>query len=67
MMENVEYYIGELLDSYFSKATTRVFDKIDNGKDVVLPLSKFFDLIEKIGEVFHSEEMVVHLWKVDPN
>ena len=35
-------------------------------KDIVLPLSKFVDLIETIGEGFHSEELVVKLRKVDP-
>ena len=45
----------------------RVFDKLDNGKDGVLPSSKFVDLIQTLGEGFHSEELLVHLQKVEPN
>ena len=45
----------------------RVFDKIDNGKPSVLPLSKFVALIEKIGKGFHSEELAGNIRKVDPN
>ena len=59
--------VNELPDSYFSKAAVRVFDKIDHGKANILPLSKFVELIETLGEGFHSEELVVHLWKLDPN
>ena len=59
--------VDELPDSDFSKAAVRVFDKIDHGKDGVLPSSNFVDLIEKIREGFHSEELAVHLCKVDPN
>ena len=44
-----------------------IFDKIDNVKDGVLPSSKFVDLIEKIGEGFHSEDLAGHLRKIDPN
>ena len=45
VMEDVEYDVDEITDSDFSKATARVFDKIDNGKAAVLPLSRFVDLI----------------------
>ena len=38
--------IDELLDSDFSKSSARVFDIIYNEKDVSLPSSKLFDLIE---------------------
>ena len=51
----MEHDVYELPDSDFSKATVRVFHEIDNGKDGVLPLSKFVELIETIGEGFHSE------------
>ena len=44
MIEYVEDDVDELPDSYFSKAAARVFDKIYNGKAVVLPLTKFVDL-----------------------
>ena len=48
VIEYVEDYVDELPYSYFSKATTRVFDKIDNGKDGVLPSSKSVYFIETI-------------------
>ena len=67
MIEDVEYELDELTDSYFSKSATRVFDKIDNLKDGVLKLSKFFDLIETLGEFFNSEELAGHMQKVDPH
>ena len=59
----------ELPGSDFSKAATRVFDKMDHGKAGVLPLSKFFYLIETLGggRGGHSEYMVGHMWKVYPN
>ena len=37
MIEDVEDDADELPDSDFSKAAARVFDKIYNGKDGVLP------------------------------
>ena len=37
MIEDVEYDKDELPDSEFSKASARVFNKIDNGKDGFLP------------------------------
>ena len=67
VIEDVEYDVDELPDSYFAKAAAGVFDKIDNGKAGVLPLSKFVELVETLGEGFHSEELAGHLWKVDPN
>ena len=59
--------VDELPDSDFSKSATRVFDKIDNRKDGVLPSSKSVDVIETIGEGFHIEELAGQLWKVNPN
>ena len=47
--------VDEIPDSDFSKAAARVFDKIDNGKYGILPSSKFFDLIETIGQGYLSE------------
>ena len=44
-----------------------MFDKIDHGKADVLPLSKFFDLIETHGEDFNSENLAGRLHKVYPN
>ena len=38
VIEYVEDDIDELPDSDFSKAAVRVFHKIDDGKDGVLPL-----------------------------
>ena len=67
VIEYVEDDVDELPDSDFSKSAVRVFDKIDNGKAGVLPSSKFVELIETIGECFHSEELVGHLKKLDPN
>ena len=58
-IEDVEDEIDELPDSDFSKSATIIFDKIDNGKDGVLPSSKFVDLIETLGRVF-----IVMSWRV---
>ena len=63
----MEYDVYELPDSDFSKSTSGVFDKIDNGKDGALLLSKYVDLIETLGEGFHSDDLAVHLRKVDTN
>ena len=41
----------------------RVFDKIDNREAGVLPSSKFVELVETLGEVFHSEDLVSRLRK----
>ena len=54
VIEYVEDGVDELPDSDFTKATARVFDKIDSWKDGVLPSSKFVNFIETIGEGFHS-------------
>ena len=67
MTEDVEDDVYDLPGSSFSKAAARVFDKIDNGKAGVLPYSKFVDLIETIGGGFNSDELEVHLPKIDPN
>ena len=67
VMEDVEDDVYELPDSDISKAAVRVFEKIDNGKDGVLPSSKFVEFIETLVEVFQSEDLVVHLQKVEPN
>ena len=42
MIEYMEDDVDELPDSDFSKSSARVFDKIDNGKCGILPLSRFF-------------------------
>ena len=67
MIEDVEDDIDELPNSDSAKAAEIIFDGIDNGKDGVLPYSKFVELIETLGEGFHSEELAGHLRKVDPN
>ena len=67
MIGDVEDDVDELPDSDSSKTATRVFDKIDNGKIGVLPLSKFVDSIETLVEVFHVQELAGHKRKVDPN
>ena len=67
MIEDVEDNIDELPVSDFSKAAAVIFDKIDNGKDGVLPSSNFVDYIETLGEGFHSEDLEGRLRKVDPN
>ena len=67
MIEDVEDDIYELPNSYFSKSTAIVFDKINNGKAGVLPESRFVDLIETLGYGFRSKDLAVHLIKLDPN
>ena len=67
MIEDVEDDIDELPDSDFAKAVAIISDEIDHGKDGALPSSKFVDSIETLGEGLHSEELVGHLQKVDPN
>ena len=67
MIEDVEDDVDELPYSDFAKAAAIIFDKTDNGKDGVLPLSNFVDSIETLGEGFHSEDQAGHLRKVDPN
>ena len=57
----------ELPDSDFAKDAVIIFYKIYNEKDGVLPSSKFVDLIETLGESFHSEDLAGHLHKLDPN
>ena len=64
MIEDVKDDVYELPDSDFSNAAARLFDKIDNGKDDVLPSSNFVDSIETFGEGFHSEDLEGHLRKV---
>ena len=63
----MEDEVDELPDSDFSKDAAIIFDKIDNEKDGVLTLSKFFDLVETLMEGFHSEELADHLQRVDQN
>ena len=58
-MEDVEDNVDELLDSDFSKAAVRVFDKIDNGKDGVLPLKSLLTWLKHLGRVF-----IVSIWWV---
>ena len=55
--EDMEDDLDELPDSDCVKSVAIVFDKIDNKKDVVLPSSIFVDLIETLGEGFHSEDL----------
>ena len=67
VIEDVEDELDELPDSDFSNSATILFDKIDNGKDGVLPSSKFVDLIETLREDFHSKDLAGYLQKVDQN
>ena len=67
MIEYLKDDIDELPDSDFAKASAIIYDKIDHENDGALPSSKFVDLIETLGEGLHSEELVGHLQKVDPN
>ena len=48
-IEDVEDEIDELPDSDYFKTDAIIVDKINNGKDGVLPPSKFVDLIETLG------------------
>ena len=57
----------ELRCSYFATATAIVFDDIDSGKARVLPLSKFIELVKTHGEYFHGENLVIQIYKADPN
>ena len=41
--------VDKLLDSDFSIVVAIIFDKIDDGKDGVLPSLNFVDLIETMG------------------
>ena len=63
----VEDDVDEIPDSDFSKASARVFDKIDNGKYGFLIFSNFADLIETLGEGFRSDDLPFYLWKENPN
>ena len=67
LIEEVEDDVYEPPHSYFSKASTRVFDQLDNGKAGHLLPSKFVDLIKTLGEVFHGDELAGNLQKVYPN
>ena len=67
MIEDVEYDIDELTNSYFSKAAAIIFDEVDHWEDVVLQSSNSVDLIEILVEGFHSEDLAGHLLKVYPN
>ena len=67
MIEYMEDAVYELPGSNLAKSAAIVFYKIDNGKDGVLPLSKFVDLLETLGEIFHSEDLAGCLRKVDLN
>ena len=57
--KDVEDDVDKPPNSDFFKASAIIFDKIDNGKDGVLPLSIFFDLIETLSEGF-----IVRIWRV---
>ena len=67
VIEDVEDDVDELPDSDFAKAAARVFDEIDIEIAGVLPSSVFVDLIETLGDGFHSEELAGQLRNVDPN
>ena len=45
----------------------RLLDKINHGKDGVLPSSKFVELIETLWEVFDGDYLAGHMCKLDPN
>ena len=49
VIEDVEDDVDELPASDFSNVAAGVFDKIENGKDGVLPSSNFVILIETLG------------------
>ena len=67
MIEFVEDYLDELFDSDFPKVAARLFNKIDYGNTGVLPSSNFVELVETLGESFHSEYLAGYLQKLDPN
>ena len=41
--------VDEVPDIYIFKAAAKVFGKIDNVKDGVLPFSNFVELVETLG------------------
>ena len=49
MIEDVEDDVDKLPYSDFPGSSVRVFDKIDYGKDGVLPSSKFIYFVETLG------------------
>ena len=49
VIEDLEDDVYEVSDSDFSKATARVFDKIDHGNYGVIPLSNCVAFIETLG------------------
>ena len=49
MIVDVDDDVDEVPHTDFAKAAARVFDKIDNVKDGVLPSSRFIDLIGALG------------------
>ena len=59
VIEDVEYDVEELTDSYFSKSATRVSGKIDHGKAGVFPLSTFLTLLIHLRRVF-----IVRSWRL---
>ena len=61
VIEYLEDEVDELPYSKFSKATAKVFGEIYHVKAVVLPSSKFVDLIETLGEGFHNEYLTGQL------
>ena len=67
MIEDVEDEIDELPDSDFFKTEAKIVDKINNGKDGVLPPSKYVELIETLWDGFQSKKLSGHLRKLDPN
>ena len=67
VIEDTEDDVDKLPDSDFSKAAAIIFDRIDNGKSIVLLLSKFVEFIETLGEDLHNKDLASQLRKVDPN
>ena len=61
VIEYVRDDIDELPDSYFSKASARVFDETYHRKSGILSSSKFVDLVETIWGV---GGVVVRSWCV---
>ena len=59
MIKDVECVLDKLPYSDFSKATTIVFDTLDNGKSGVLPFSTLLTLLKQLGRVF-----IVRIWRV---
>ena len=50
-----------------AKKAREVFDMVDSSKSGFLPVSRAEDLLEKLGENFHGDELNIQISLMDPN